>query len=268
MIMASKPAKSSCRKTASSSSPKDPDDIPIDTAMVLAAGFGYRMRPITNRIPKALVQVCGRALIDYALDRLQNAEIKKTVVNVHYLGEQVERHLRRRQRPRIVFSREESLLETGGGITKALPLLGERPFFAVNADTLWLNSNECALARLKEAWNDAKMDALLLLHHTVDAYGYDGMGDFLVDAVGRVERRPPVEVSPYVFTGVQILHPRLFEGARVEPFSLNVLYDKAIENGRLYAIVHDGEWLHVGSPEGLATAERYMHERYPGVKRR
>lgn len=236
--------------------------------MVLAAGFGYRMRPITNRIPKALVQVRGRALIDYALDRLQNAEVKTAVVNVHYLGEQIERHLRRRQRPKIVISREDSLLDTGGGIVNARSFLGDGPFFSVNADTLWLNSNECALARLKEAWDGEKMDALLLLHHTVDAYGYDGMGDFFVDEVGRVTRRPPVEVSPYVFTGVQILHPRVFDGAPQGAFSLNMLYDKAIEAGRLYGIVHDGEWLHVGTPEGLATAERYMQERYPGVKRR
>lgn len=238
------------------------------TGMVLAAGKGLRMRPITDRLPKPLIKVGDRTMLDHAIDRLDEAGVEKAVVNVHHLGHLIEQHLRFRAKPAIVISREEELLETGGGIRKALPLLGPEPFFAANGDVLWLDGYENALTRLAAAWDDERMDGLLLIHSTVEAYGYDGVGDFLLDTDGRLSRRPEGEVSPYVFTGVQILHPRLFAGAPEGPFSLNRLYDKAIDRGRLHGVLHDGEWFHIGTPDGLAEAEAYLGDRFPGRERR
>ncbi len=238
-------------------------------AMLLAAGRGLRLRPITKKLPKALVKVGGRTLLDWALDRLKDAGVEDVVINHHHLGHMIERHLSRRQSPTIVFSPEdEAPLETGGGVARALPLLGEEPFFVINADALWLDSLEPALLRMARAWDETAMDALLMLHATVDAYGYQGRGDFCIDPLGRVERRPEFEISPYLFTGVQILHPKLFVGAPEGAFSLNLIYDRAIEAERLHGIVHDGEWFHVGTPDGLAEANAYMRVRYPGIKRR
>ncbi len=240
----------------------------ITKAIALSAGLGLRLRPITETLPKPLVRVGGRTLLDRALDRLEAAGVASAVVNLHHLGPLIERHLGKRASPRISFSHEQTLLETGGGVLNALGRLGPDPFFAVNADTLWLNGSGDALKRMTEAWDDNAMDALLLLHFTVDAYGYEGVGDFMLDQAGRLIRRPEDEVSPYLFTGVQILHPRLFAGEENGVFSLNRLYDKAIKAGRLYGIVHDGEWFHVGTPDGLAQAEAYMSVRYPGIKHR
>ncbi|MBM3566656.1 MAG: nucleotidyltransferase family protein [Alphaproteobacteria bacterium] len=240
----------------------------IKTAMVLAAGLGTRLKPITDTTPKPLVPVAGRTLLDWALDRLEDAGVEKAVVNLHYLGEKIEKHLKDRGRPKIVFSREAERLETGGGIAKVLPELGPDAFFSVNADVMWLNGPGDALDRLIRHWNGETMDGLLLLQESVFAFGYEGQGDFLMDATGRIKRRPERELAPYLFTGVQILHPRLFKGAPSGPFSLNVLYDRAIEAGRLYGIVHDGEWFHVGTADGLAEAEDYMRVRYPVSKRR
>jgi MurNAc alpha-1-phosphate uridylyltransferase len=236
--------------------------------MVLAAGLGTRMRPITHRVPKPLIKVGGRAILDRTLDRLEDANVDTVVVNLHHLGPMIQRHLSRRPTPDIQYSEEDKLLETGGGVRNALPLLGADPFFVTNADTLWLNGVENALGRLAAAWDDDRMDALLLLHSTVEAYGYQGRGDFCPDSEGLLVRRPEGEVSPYLFTGVQILHPRLFDGAPESAFSLNVLYDRAIEEQRLYGIVHDGEWFHIGTPEGLAQAESYVRDRYPDSKHR
>ncbi|MEQ8934196.1 MAG: nucleotidyltransferase family protein, partial [Amphiplicatus sp.] len=235
---------------------------------LLAAGLGMRMRPLTDNKPKPLIEVAGRTLIDHALDRLEDAGVKTAVVNVHYLGGQIETHLSTRKTPEIDISHEETLLDTGGGVAKALPLLGKDVFYAVNSDALWLNGYEDTLLRMARLWNDDRMDALLLLHSTVEAYGYWGVGDFTIDPAGVLARRAESEVSPYLFTGVQILHPRLFENAPGGAFSLNVLYDKAIDEGRLYGIVHDGEWFHVGSPEGLSEAESYLQARYAGTRRR
>ncbi len=237
-------------------------------AMVLAAGLGLRLRPITEKIPKPLVEVAGRTLIDRALDRLHDAGVKKAIVNVHYLGDLIEAHLKERTEPEIIVSREEVLLETGGGIHKALSFFEDAPFFVVNGDSLWLNGHEDTLLRMASAWDDSSVDGLLLLHSTVEAYGYDGFGDFILDPMGKIERRPEGEVSPYLFTGIQILHPRLFKGVQDGKFSLNVLYDRAIEAGRLYGIVHDGEWFHVGTPEHLADAQEFMTVAFPGEKRR
>lgn len=241
---------------------------PIATAMVLAAGLGTRLRPLTDTVPKPLVPVAGQTLLDWALDRLADAGVGRAVVNLHHLGDKIEAHLEDRARPMIAFSREAERLETGGGIARALPMLGAGPFFAVNADVLWLNGPGDALGRLARHWDDETMDGLLLLHETVFAFGYDGDGDFFVDADGRLKRRPERELAPYLFTGVQILHPRLFKDAPAGMFSLNVLYDRAIEQGRLYGLIHDGEWFHVGTAEGLAEAEDYMRVRYPVSKRR
>lgn len=245
-------------------------DAPLipEKAMVLAAGLGLRMRPITDTLPKPLIEVDGRSLIDRVLDRLEEAGVGEVVVNVHHLAERVENHLRRRRKPRIVFSREDELLETGGGVAKALPLLGAAPFWTVNADVLWLDGPYSALRRLAALWDDQRMDALLLLHSTVNAFGYAGGGDFMVDPDGCLRRRPELEVSPYLFTGIQLLHPRLFRDAPRGRFSLNVLYDRAIESGRLHGVVHDGEWFHVGTPDGLSAAQGYMRLRYAGRERR
>lgn len=229
------------------------------TAMVLAAGLGQRMRPITDSLPKPLIEVRGRAMLDTILDRLETAGITKVVVNLHYLGEMIEVHLKGRSSPQIVFSEEEDLLETGGGVTKALPLLGEDPFFVLNGDVCWLDGLTPALRRLAAAWNDEEMDALLLLHPTCSAFGYEGLGDYLMDPAGRLRRRQERQIAPFIHAGIQILHPRLFEGAPRGSFSLNKLYDKAQEAGRLWGLRHDGEWYHVGTPAELRAVEDALH---------
>lgn len=236
--------------------------------MILAAGLGARMRPLTDRMPKPLIEVDGRALIDHALDRLAEIGVAEVVVNVHHLADKIEAHLKARTRPKIRFSREADRLETGGGVKNALSMLGDDPFYVVNADAFWLNGPLDTLGRMAATWDDARMDGLLLLHSTVNAYGYRGNGDFCADELGLLSRRPESEVSPWLFTGIQILHPRLFDGAPEDAFSLNVLYDKAIEAQRLYGIVHDGEWFHVGTKVGLEAAEHYMHLRFASVKHR
>lgn len=228
----------------------------VRCAMVLAAGLGLRMRPITETRPKPLVTVAGRTLLDRALDALAAAGVTDAVVNVHYLAQMIEDHLVARTAPRIDISDErETLLETGGGVTKALPLLGAGPFYVVNADIAWRDGPQPALSRLGAMWDPADMDALLLLHPVGAATGYDGAGDYAADAAGRLARRRDAPCAPHVFTGVQILHPRLFDGAPEGPFSLTRLYDAAESAGRLFGLVHDGEWYHIGTPAGLEEAE-------------
>lgn len=228
-----------------------------NTGMVLAAGLGLRMRPITDTMPKPLVKVVGRTLVDHALDRLEAAGVEKVVVNAHYRADMLIRHLAQRHTPRIEIQEEAELLETGGGVTRALPLLGER-FFVLNSDIVWLDGKAAALERLARAFDDESMDAILLLQRTTSAVGYDGAGDYFFDAAGCARRRREREVAPYIFGGVQILTRRLFECARVERFSLNRLFDRAEAAGRLGAIVHDGEWYHIGTPAGLAEAEERL----------
>jgi len=225
-------------------------------AMLLAAGRGERLRPLTDHCPKPLVEVGGRTLIDRILDRLDEIGVELVVVNLHHLGGMIEKHLAGRQKPRIVFSCEDVLLETGGGTTKALPVLGGAPFYAINGDVLWLDSGISALARLANAWDAERMDALLLVAPVETAVGYDGSGDFDMDAAGRLMRRGASRSAPYVFTGIQILHPSLFVSAPIEPFSLNVLYDRALADGRLFGLRHDGGWLHIGTMAGLDEARR------------
>ena len=237
-------------------------------AMVLAAGLGTRMRPLTDTMPKPLVPVDGKTLIDHALDRLETVGVAQVVINTHYLAEQLEDHLSSRETPEIRFSREKKLLDTGGGIANALEMLGDDPFYVVNTDSFWLNGPFDALVRMAGTWKEDEMDGLLLLHSTVEAYGYTGRGDFCAGGDGCLTRPLEGEVSPWLFTGIQLLHPRLFDDAPQGAFSLNVLYDRAMENERLFGAVHDGEWFHVGSPEGLEEAETYMHLRYAGIRHR
>jgi MurNAc alpha-1-phosphate uridylyltransferase len=236
----------------------------IDSAMILAAGFGTRMRPITDHTPKPLVPLAGRALLDHAIDRVVAAGVKRIVVNTHYKAEMIEAHLKRRHDVAIELSHESELLDTGGGVKKALPLLGDA-FYVLNSDVFWLNAKVPALTRLARAWDPARLDALLLMQRTVTAVGYDGLGDFTVDPRGHIRRRGEREVAPHLFAGIEILSRRLFDGAPDGPFSLNLLWNKAIEAGRLEALIHDGEWFHVGTPQGLAMSEERL--RHHGVWR-
>ncbi|MGE0092968.1 MAG: nucleotidyltransferase family protein [Alphaproteobacteria bacterium] len=230
----------------------------IERAMVLAAGRGVRLGPLTDHLPKPLVPVGGIAMLDRALDALARAGVSLAVVNVHHLAAQIEARLATREKPSIRISREEELLETGGGIAKAISHFGAEPFFVGNADIVWLDGRTPALARLAEAWDDGCMDALLLLQPVGRAIGYDGAGDFALADGGRLERRGSASSAPFVFAGVQILHPRLFAGAPAGAFSLNLLYDRARQAGRLFGLAHDGGWLHVGTMDGLAAAERAL----------
>lgn len=237
-------------------------------AMVLAAGLGTRMGHLSDEKPKPLFDVHGRTLIDRAIDRLDDIGVETVVVNLHHKGDMIRSHLEGRDTPAITFSDEPTILDTGGGVKNALSHFGDDPFFVVNGDALWLNGGENALERLSCAWDDGAMDALLLVHSTVEAYGYRGNGDFFVDPVGGVTRREERNVVPYVFTGIQVLHPRLFKDTPDGAFSLNLLYDRAIEAGRLHAIIHDGEWFHINTPDGLEAARTYMQTRYSGTRHR
>lgn len=231
------------------------------SAMVLAAGLGLRMRPLTQTTPKPLLEVGGETMLDHALNRLVDAGAARAVVNTHWLPEKIEKHLERRRSPAIVISREDELLETGGGVVRALPHLGPDPFYVVNADIVWRDGTVPALHRLACAWNGDEMDVLLLLVATVRSTGYTGAGDFLMDPIGRLTRRPERVVAPFVFSGVQIVHPRLFADTPGAAFSMNVLYDRALEAGRLFGIAHDGDWYHVGTPDALTRADSEILER-------
>jgi N-acetyl-alpha-D-muramate 1-phosphate uridylyltransferase len=237
----------------------------IDTAMILAAGFGTRMRPITDHTPKPLIPLCGRSLIDHGIDRLVDIGVKRVVVNTHYKAPMMEEHLTQRRDVEIILSHEETLLDTGGGVKNALKHLGEA-FFVINADVFWLNARTPTLLRLARAWDPERLDALLLVQRTTSAIGYDGIGDFAVDALGTVRPHADPEVVPYLFAGIEILSRRFFEGSPDGVFSLNPLWNKAMAAGRLAAVIHDGEWFHVGTPQGLAASEDRLTERnlWPG----
>jgi len=226
--------------------------------MVMAAGYGTRLRPLTDTVPKAMVKVLGRPMIDVVLDRLAAAGVERAVINLHHLGEVIRDHLKSRNDIEIVYSEEKEILETGGGTKKALPFLGSDPFFTVNAKIIWLNGREDALHRLAKAWDPERMDSLLLLHPTVTAIGYDGPGDFLMDQEGKLKRRPEWEVAPFLYSGVSITHPRLFDASPDGAYSVNILWNRAIEQGRLAGIRHDGEWYHVSTPQHLREVEREL----------
>jgi MurNAc alpha-1-phosphate uridylyltransferase len=225
-------------------------------AMVMAAGLGTRMRPYNGQIPKPLVTVGGKALIDHVLDRLAQAGVARAVVNVHHLADQIERHLAGRKAPQIVISDERAqLLGTAGGPVNAMPQLGGDPFFLVNSDTVWIDGVRPNLKRLAASLDPARMDALLLMAPTATATGYSGRGDFSMAADGRLKRRGERDVVPFVYAGAAILTPAFFAGVAPGPSSMSPLFDRAAETGRLHGLRLDGIWMHVGTPDAVAAAE-------------
>jgi N-acetyl-alpha-D-muramate 1-phosphate uridylyltransferase len=232
-----------------------------DRAMVLAAGLGTRMRPFNGQLPKPLVRVGGKALIDHVLDRLADTGVECAVVNVHHLADQIEQHLQARQRPRIVISDERAELRgTGGGVVKALAALGDAPFFHVNSDTIWIDGVRPNLARLAAAFDPAQMDALLLLAPTATSIGYAGRGDYAMAPDGRLIRRGERDVVPFVYAGAAILAPALFRDAPAGAFPLTAMFDRAGEAERLFGLRLEGVWMHVGTPEAVAAAEAAIAE--------
>ncbi|HEY4940913.1 MAG TPA: nucleotidyltransferase family protein [Rhizomicrobium sp.] len=232
-------------------------------AMVMAAGLGTRMRPLTNDRPKPLVKVAGKTLIDHALDRLVAADVTLVVVNVHYMAEMVKAHLATRRDIEIRFSEEnDALLGTGGGVVKALPHFGQEPFFIINSDTVWIEGIGHALDRMIARWNSDRMDALLLMASMVTALGFEGAGDFNMDPEGHLSRVEERRLSPFAYPGVQIVHPRLFDAAPKGGFSTNRVWDVAIAKRRLFGIRLDGVWIHVGTPEAVAEAEQFLADRH------
>ena len=224
--------------------------------MILAAGLGTRMRPLTDTLPKPLVKVAGRPLIDHVLDRLAEAGVECVVVNVHHLADQMQRHLAQRKQPQIVISDERGLLlGTGGGVKKALPELGDAPFFHINSDTIWIDGVKPNLARLADAFDPAAMDALLLLAPTNGSIGYSGRGDFAMAADGQLRKRAEQEVAPFVYAGAAILSPALFKSTPEGELSLTTLFDRAAQARRLHGLRMEGLWMHVGTPEAIASAE-------------
>jgi len=229
------------------------------TAIVLAAGLGKRMLPITATMPKPLVKVAGQTLIDFALDRLHEAGMETVVVNVHHFADMLEEHLRTRRVPHIAISDErDALLETGGGVKKALPLLGNDPFITFNSDSLWIEGGEPNLKRLVAAWDPERMDILMLVAPLSTSVGYEGSGDFHMDPDGRLRRRGSDVSADFVYAGVAILKPELVPGSPDGAFSANVFYDRAIASGRLYGLCLEGQWLHVGEPQAIAEAEKCL----------
>ena len=226
------------------------------TAMVFAAGLGTRMRPVTNTMPKPLIPVGGKALIDHMLDRFEEAGLEQAIVNVHYFADQLEAHLAGRKKPRIVISDERAaLLDQGGGIKRVLPLIGDAPFFLCNTDAFWLEGPRSNLQRLAARWDPAKMDVLLLVAETTTSVGVDWPGDFTMLADGQLVRRDERNVAPFVYAGVGIIKPSLFAEAPDGAFRLAPFFFDAAAKGRLYGQRLDGQWLHVGTPEAIAQAE-------------
>ena len=228
--------------------------------MLLAAGLGTRMRPLTDHTAKPLLPLGGRTLLDHALDRLAAAGVTDVVVNAHWHAHRVAAHLAAREPPPCTTLQEEpALLDTGGAVRAALPRLGPDPFFVVNGDAFWLDGTNPALQRLAAAWA-GDLDAVLLVHRTLQVLGNVGAGDFAVDPLGRIRRRKPGEIVPYLYAGIQLASPRLFDGAPAGAFSANLLWDRAIARDRVRAVVHDGRWFHLSTPADLAAAEFHLHE--------
>ena len=231
------------------------------SAMVLAAGLGVRMRPLTETMPKPLVPVPGKPLIDHVLDRLADAGVTHAVANVHYLAEQIVAHVAKRTAPRVTISDERGLLlGTGGGVVKALPELGAAPFFHINSDTIWIDGVTPNLVRLAEAFDASGMDALLLLAPAAGSIGYSGRGDFLMSPDGRLRARGEREIAPFVYAGAAILSPALFAGAPEGEFPLTLLFKRAQDAGRLFGLRLEGLWMHVGTPEAITAAERAIRQ--------
>ena len=225
-------------------------------AMVLAAGLGLRMRPLTDRMPKPLVPVAGRPLLDHVLDKLGNAGVTEAVVNVHYLGEQIIQHVALRKRPHVIISDDRNqVLGTGGGVVKALPLLGDAPFFHVNSDTMWIDGVRSNLLRLAETFDPTRMDILLLMAPTASSIGYGGRGDYAMLPDGALRKRREHQVVPFVYAGAAIMSPSIFAGAPEGEFSLTKTFDEANEKERLFGLRLDGVWMHVGTPDAVQAAE-------------
>ena len=222
-------------------------------AMVLAAGLGTRMRPLTDKTPKPLIKVAGKPIIEYGFDRLREIGVREAVVNVHYLPDQIINWCKSFQTPQTMISDElHVVLDTGGGIANALPLLGNDPFFVLNSDCFWIDNGEPALRRLLNMWNDDKMDCLLLICDPKYTTGYDGDGDFAMASDGKLTRQ---RQGALAYIGAYLVHPRLFKNAPTGKFSMNVLWDEAIKQGRLFGVAHEGHWLHVGTPDAISKAE-------------
>jgi MurNAc alpha-1-phosphate uridylyltransferase len=239
----------------------DPGVAVPKTAMVMAAGLGKRMRPLTATRPKPLISVAGSTLVDHCLDHLKAAGVEKAVVNVHYLAAQLEAHLKNRPKGiEIIISDErKQLLETGGGVVKALPLIDADPFLVINADNVWIDGPVDTLRLLASHWIDAKMDALLLVVPHARANCHTGRGDFHMDASGALKRRKPNGVAPFVYTGIQMVSKRLFAGEVPEgPFSTNLLWNRAIAAGRCFGAVHQGLWFDIGQPRNIALTEAML----------
>lgn len=234
----------------------------IESAMVMAAGLGKRMRPLTATRPKPLVRVAGKALIDHSLDRIEAAGIGHVVVNVHYLADALEAHLAAQKRSFTIAVSDErkQLLETGGGMMKALPLFTGDPILIVNSDNIWTDGPQDSITHLARHWDDEKMDALLLVIRQASATGHNGRGDFHMDGDGKLSRRKHGRIAPFVYTGIQLVSRRLLVDAPDGPFSTNILWDRAIDAGRLYGLSHMGQWFDVGTPASIAPTEAALSE--------
>jgi N-acetyl-alpha-D-muramate 1-phosphate uridylyltransferase len=232
--------------------------------MIMAAGLGTRMRPLTNDRPKSLVVVHGKALIDHAIDRLAAAGVTMIVINVHHHADRLKAHLAKRKNVEIRISDEsDQLMDSGGGIARALGHFNGEPFFTHKSDSVWVEGTGRALDKLKARWDAQTMDALMLLAPTVTSLCYEGSGDFNMDPEGRLSRVAEQRVAPFVWTGVQIVHPRLFEGHASGKFSINPLWDRAIAKGRLYGLRLDGVWMHIDRPDAVRQAEEFLADRAP-----
>jgi MurNAc alpha-1-phosphate uridylyltransferase len=249
------------QQQAAEAAPPSPASVRPKAAMVLAAGLGERMRPLTLEKPKPLLEVGGKSLIDWTLDRFAAAGITDIMVNAHYKAEMLERHLEGRTDLDITISREADRLETGGGVAKALPHFGGAAFYVANSDSVWLDGPTPALDRLAATWDPARMDALLLLMSAPRSDLYEGPGDFMMDAAGHLTFRPERRVAPYVYAGIHICAPRLFDGAPDGSFRLTRLWRQAQAEGRLFGLVHDGAWFHVGTPDALEAADLQLDAR-------
>ncbi|MEO9600633.1 nucleotidyltransferase family protein [Parasphingorhabdus sp.] len=229
----------------------------VKTAMIMAAGLGTRMRPLTEMRPKPLVEVSGKAMIDHCLEKLVEAGIEKAIINVHYLADAMEAHLAASQYP-IEFQisdERRQLMETGGGLVQAEPLIEESNFFCINSDNLWTDGPTNSLHQLTQIWDEDKMDALLLLIRRTSAHNYQGSGDFHLDGENRISRRLPDQQAPLIYSGIQLISKRLLRDAPSGPFSTNIFWERAIGEGRLFGLVHEGQWFEVGSPEAIAPTE-------------
>jgi MurNAc alpha-1-phosphate uridylyltransferase len=227
--------------------------------MVLAAGLGTRMRPLTDKMPKPLVSVAGKPLLDHVLDRLVEAGVATAVVNVHYLPDQIVQHVKGRTKPRVIISDERDMvLGTGGGVVKALPLLGDAPFYHLNADTMWIDGVQPNLLRLAEAFDPARMDILLLMAPTANSIGYAGSGDYAMLTDGALRKRKEHQVVPFVYAGAAIISPTVFKDAPSGEFSLTKMFDAANEQERLFGLRLEGLWMHVGTPDAVAAAEEAL----------